>query len=79
MAEIDLLLERPGGALWAVEVKSGSAPSVSRGFHAACTDLRPARRFIVYPGTEAFPLQGEIEALPPATLMHRLAEMGSRQ
>jgi hypothetical protein len=73
-AEIDLLLERPGGALWAVEVKRSSAPSVSRGFHAACADLRPVRRFVVYPGTEAFPLPGEVEALPPAALMNRLTE-----
>jgi predicted AAA+ superfamily ATPase len=73
-AEIDLLLERPGGALWAVEVKRSSAPSVSRGFHAACADLRPVRRFVVYPGTEAFPLPGEVEALPPVTLMNRLTE-----
>jgi len=71
-AEIDLLLERPGGALWAVEVKRSTAPSVSRGFHAACADLRPARRFVVYPGSETFPLPGEVEALPPATLMNRL-------
>jgi predicted AAA+ superfamily ATPase len=73
-AEIDLLLERPGSALWAVEVKRSSAPSVSRGFHAACADIRPARRFVVYPGSEAFPLQGEVEALPPSMLMSRLTE-----
>lgn len=71
-AEIDLLIERPGGVLWAVEVKRGLAPSVSRGFHAACADLRPARRFVVYPGAEVFPLGGEIEALPVETLMDRL-------
>jgi hypothetical protein len=71
-AEIDLLIERPGGALWAVEVKRGLAPSVSRGFHAACADLSPARRFVVYPGAEVFPLGGEIEALPVETLMDRL-------
>lgn len=73
-AEIDLLIERPGGALWAVEVKLGRAPSVSRGFHSACADLRPARRFVVYPGAELFPLGGGIEALPAETLMDRLTE-----
>jgi len=71
-AEIDLLIERPGGALWAVEVKRALAPSASRGFRAACDDLRPARRFVVYPGAEVFPLGGEIEALPVETLMDRL-------
>jgi len=38
-AEIDLLLELPGGALWAVEIKRSSAPSISKGYHIACDDL----------------------------------------
>lgn len=66
-----------GGAA-AVEVRRGLAPSVSRGFHAACADLRPARRFVFYPGAEVFPLGGEIEALPVETLMDRLAARKTR-
>jgi hypothetical protein len=29
----------------------------------ACDDLRPERRFIVYPGTESFPLAHDAEAI----------------
>jgi hypothetical protein len=29
---------------------------VVTGFHIACTDLRPHKRFVVYPGAERFPL-----------------------
>jgi predicted AAA+ superfamily ATPase len=62
-AEIDLLLRLPGDALWAIEVKRSSAPRVERGFHQACADLSPARRFVVYGGTERFPLNADTEAL----------------
>ncbi|MEK7361954.1 MAG: ATP-binding protein, partial [Pseudomonadota bacterium] len=51
-AEIDLLLSWPDGTLWAVEIKRSLTPKVERGFHAACTDLAPARKFVVYPGAE---------------------------
>lgn len=63
-AEVDLVLTLPGGERWAVEVKRSLSPKVERGFHHACEDLQPARRIVVYPGTEAFPLGNDIEALP---------------
>lgn len=46
-AEIDLLLELPGGARWAIEIKSGVVPKVTRGFHTACEDVDPDRAIIV--------------------------------
>jgi predicted AAA+ superfamily ATPase len=63
-AEIDLLLDLPGGELWAVEIKRSIAPRAERGFHAACSDLEPARRYIVYPGTERYPSSAGIEIMP---------------
>jgi len=61
--EIDLLLTLPGGPLWAVEVKQSSTPKIERGFHSACADLRPQRRFVVYPGSERFPLDETTDAI----------------
>jgi len=63
-AEIDLLLTLPGQHLWAIEVKRSLTPKVERGFHQACEDLSPARRIVIYPGTERFPLSNGIEAMP---------------
>ncbi|MFC3528030.1 ATP-binding protein [Paracoccus mangrovi] len=63
-AEVDLVLTLPGGAIWAVEIKRSLAPKAERGFYHACEDLTPARRIIVYPGTEAFPQGNGIEVLP---------------
>lgn len=63
-AEIDLLLDLPGGDLWAIEVKRSLSPKVERGFHQACLDLQPARRIVVYPGVDAFPMKDGIVAMP---------------
>ena len=63
-AEIDLLLTLPGGALWAIEIKRSLTPSLARGFHQACVDLNPARRLVIYPGSEAYPLADGIEIMP---------------
>src|SRR5229473_887369 len=53
-AEIDLLLEIPGAGLWAIDVKRGLSARPERGFHQACADLRPDRRFLVYSGAERY-------------------------
>jgi predicted AAA+ superfamily ATPase len=55
-AEIDLLLTLPGNRLWAIEIKRGTAPKLDRGFHQACADVDPTRRFVIYGGAEDYPL-----------------------
>ena len=70
--EIDLLLELPGGELWAIEIKRSLTPKVEAGFHIACEDLKPARRFVVYGGTEAYPMPQGIEAAGLHDLASRL-------
>jgi predicted AAA+ superfamily ATPase len=76
-AEVDLLLAWPDGALWAIEIKRSAAPRVERGFRVSCEDLSPARRFVVYPGTESFPLGEDVTAVSVEGLATRLAESGS--
>lgn len=62
-AEIDLLLSFPGGCLWAVEVKRSLAPRPEKGFHSACADLRPERRFVVYPGEDTYRAGNETDVI----------------
>jgi uncharacterized protein len=69
-AEIDLLLVWPGGEMWAVEFKRSLAPKVERGFHSACEDLLPTRKWVVYPGQESYPLAADIQAVP----LHSMCE-----
>jgi predicted AAA+ superfamily ATPase len=71
-AEIDLVLTLPGDQLWAIEIKRSSSPKLERGFYHACADLRPSRRFVVYNGTESFPLNAESEAIGLRELTEQL-------
>jgi hypothetical protein len=75
-AEIDLLLVLPGGYIWAVEIKRSLSPKPTRGFHQACADLNPAARYIVYPGTERFPMGNQVEAIGLHELAARLHASG---
>lgn len=67
-AEMDLVLDLPGGSRWAVEIKRSSAPKLGRGFHQARADLEPERCFVVYVGEERYPLGDKIEAIGIAEL-----------
>ena len=71
-AEIDLILEFPGGAKWAIEIKRSSAPSVSKGFYSGCEDIKPDKRFVVYSGLENFPMGNDITAISLPNLMKEL-------
>ena len=62
-AEVDLVLELPGGERWAIEVKRSRAANPARGFFEACDDLNPARRIVVYAGTERFAVRDQVEAI----------------
>jgi predicted AAA+ superfamily ATPase len=64
-AEVDLLLAWPNGELWAIEIKRSLAPKLERGFHSACADLKPARKLVIYPGTETYRLAEDIKAMNP--------------
>ena len=61
--EVDLVLLLPGRRLWAIEIKRSSAPKVEKGFHAACADLKPHKKFVVYPGVERFPVADKTTAI----------------
>jgi predicted AAA+ superfamily ATPase len=76
-AEIDLLLELPGGDRWAIEVKRSLSPKVERGFHVACEDLQPRRRLVVYAGSERVPMPNGVEAVSLPMLARELAEMAT--
>jgi uncharacterized protein len=74
-AEIDLVVELGPGRFVAIEIKSSSAPSVSRGFHAGSSDLQPIARWLVYPGQERFPIGHGIEAMAMEQAAMELSRM----
>jgi len=64
-AEIDLLIEFSGsaGEFWAIEIKRSASASPGRGFHEACADINPTRKFIVHGEGDSFPMKGGIQAV----------------
>ena len=71
-AEIDLLLERGGKPWMAIEIKRSTAPSLSKGFEIACDDLDVTQRYVVYPGTDRFPMRHGTQAIGLVALMQLL-------
>ena len=63
-AEVDLVLDLPGRSRpWAIEIKRGSAPKVSRGFAIARADLDAERAFVVHGGRHRYPMGDGVEAI----------------
>lgn len=73
-AEVDLLLQFGTEELWAVEIKRGLAPRLSRGFHSARADLQPTKCWVVYGGTEEYALDEGVRAIGPKALAEKLHE-----
>lgn len=62
-AEIDLVLVLPGNRTWAIEIKRSLSPKPEKGFHFACEDVKPDRKFVVYPGSDTIPVGNDVEAV----------------
>ena len=75
-AEVDLVVDLGAGELWAIEIKRSSAPRVSGGFHSACQDLQPARKFVVHAGNESYPLAKDIRAVTLPAIIDLVARSG---
>ena len=76
-AELDLVLEIPGRpSPWAVEIKYGSPPRLTRGFHIACDDLQPEHAFVVHSGDRRYPIREGVSAIGLAELAALLANCG---
>lgn len=73
-AEIDLVLEGSNREVWAVEIKKSGAPTISSGFHRACEDIEATKKFVVYGGSDRFPMRGDIEAMGVLEFMKLLKE-----
>ena len=72
-AEIDLVIKFSDKDLWAVEVKKGLSPKISRGFYQACEDIKAEERYIVYSGEDEIPLKGGVRCISLFQIMNRVA------
>lgn len=71
-AEIDLVLEFSTTEKWAIEIKRKSSPALSKGFHTACDDVKPQKKFVVYSGNDSFPLGNDVMAVSLPDLMKEI-------
>ena len=63
-AEIDLVIERGGQVAFAIEIKRSTAPKVEQGFYWGANDIGAARRIVVTPGSDRYPLRDGAEVMP---------------
>lgn len=77
-AELDLVLEFRHGTRWAIEIKRSSAPAVSKGFHLASADLGAARRLVVAPVAQPYPMKEGVEVVGPLMAAQWMAEQAAR-
>lgn len=73
-AEVDLVLTFRNQQTWTIEIKRSSAPTVSRGFHQAATDLGAARKLLVAPVAQSYPTKDGIEVLDLMRAIQVVAE-----
>ena len=74
-AEIDLVLSIEG-QLWAIEVKHSTAPKLTKGFHLACRDINPAKKWVVYSGTEKYLTKDGVTVISLAQFLEVLTDPG---
>ena len=71
-AEIDLLLRFSSRDLWAIEIKKGTAPKITHGFHQACEDVQATQKIVVYWGDDEFPTKHDTTVISLQKLMARM-------
>jgi predicted AAA+ superfamily ATPase len=74
-AEIDLLLNWPDGEIWAIEIKRSLNPKLERGFYSACKDVKPSRKFVVYPGEESYRISEDVNVISLKGLVEQLISL----
>jgi predicted AAA+ superfamily ATPase len=72
-AEADLVLSFRNGESWVIEIKRASAPSVSKGFHLAATDVGASRKLVIAPVDVSYPMRDGIEVMNPLSAAQLLA------
>jgi predicted AAA+ superfamily ATPase len=64
-AEVDLVLEFRNGQTWVIEIRRSSAPTVSKGFYTAASDLAASRKLLVAPVEQSYPMKEGVEVMSP--------------
>jgi uncharacterized protein len=63
-AEVDLILIAPNGKKAVIEIKSSNAPTVTKGFHEACTDIAADFQYIITPDSRNYHRDDNVHVVP---------------
>ena len=74
---VDLVIEKPGGALWAIEIKSSSDPNPDQLLRAS-GKLRPERSFLVHGSSSGYRRRGDIITLSLPDMMNEILTHAGR-
>ena len=72
-AEIDLLLKFSHKDIWAIEIKTSTAPKIGAGFHQACDDVGATRKIVIHGGDDDFPLSHKTKAMSLVSFIKTLS------
>ena len=73
-AEVDLVLTFRNQQTWTIEIKRSSAPTVSKGFYQAATDLVAVRKLLVAPVDQTYPMKEGVEVVDVMTAIRLVIE-----
>ncbi len=76
-AEIDLVIKMPNREVWAVEIKHGYAPKISKHYSQTCDDIGATHKFVVYGGDDQFPIGENVRMISLPKIMEKLASAQS--
>lgn len=71
-AEIDLVIRMPSSEIWAVEIKHGVSPKLSKHYNETCADIGATRKYVIYGGDDTFPLGNDITMISLRKFMQEL-------
>ena len=74
-AEIDLVIKMPESQIWAVEVKYGSTPKISKYFNQICQDIGATHKYVIYGGDDEFPIGNDIMMISLPKFMLKLSQL----
>ncbi len=73
-AEIDLIIRFSIDDIWAIEIKFGVAPKVSKVFSRTCDEVGATAKFVVYGGDDQFPIGDDVTMISLPAMMNRLQQ-----
>ena len=72
-AEVDLVLEFRNRETWVIEIKRSSAPTVSKGFYTAASDLGASRKLLIAPVEKSYPMKEGVKVMSPLKAAHLIS------